>query len=264
MTGITGLDINLTVGDFRVNRLPLAELRLVRGAVAGRCILELPDPGGKIAAGLNPDDSVDLYFGYRGGLNQSWQGKITEIKSLRDTVEVTALSAELAFIKTKVTECFHQETTKGVITRLMALAGITPGRLEGPDEIIPHMIFSGQSVFQCFRQINETLERVYKFDMSARPYWVDDDGLGHWGDFDAPGPGPILASGDNLIRHDPKGDEGEAAALLCPGLGHSQLFTIRDDRRALTLTKRALSVVHRLSHQGNRTIVTYGKENGYG
>lgn len=260
---ITGLDINLTVGGFTVNRLPRAELRLTRGAVAGRCLLELPDPAGEIAAGLALDDLVDLYFGYRGGLNQSWQGRVTEISSNDDVVKVTALSAGLAFIKTRVTECFHQETARGVIARLMAMAGISPGRLEGPDEFIPHLIFKDQPVYQCFRQINETLARVYKRDMSASPYWVDDGGFGHWGDFDEAGPVPVLAGGANLIRHDPKGDEGEAAALLCPGLGHSGLFTIRDDRRARTLTRRALSVVHRLGCRGNRTIVAYGKENGY-
>ena len=47
---ISGLNINLTVGPFTVNRLPRAVLHSERGAVAGRCVLELPDTGGKIAA----------------------------------------------------------------------------------------------------------------------------------------------------------------------------------------------------------------------
>jgi hypothetical protein len=260
---ITGLNINLTVGSFTVNRLPKAELSLERGAVAERLVIGLPDPAGEVAGGLSEGDQADLYFGFRGGPGQSWQGEITEVKSTRDSVRITALSAERTFIKTKVNECFHQESSLKVITRLMELAGVSPGRLEGPDEVIPHLIFSNRPVYECFKQINATLSRVYQLDMSAMVYWIDDNDSGQWGDFDREGSTPILASGDNLIKHDPRGDNGEAVAILCPGLNHSQQFTIRDGRRGQTLTKRAQSVKHVLGEQGNLTIVTYGKENGY-
>lgn len=262
---ITGLNINLTVGGFTVNRLPFGELRLERGAIAGRLNLELPDPQGQLTAELKKDDAVNLYFGYRGGPDQSWSGKITNIKAAKDMVKVTALSAELAFIQTKVTECFHQETARKVVSRLMALAGIAPGRLEGPDELIPHMIFSGAPVFECFRQINETLSRVYEHDMTNKPYWVDDDGLGHWGDFDAPGDVPVFASCHNLVSHNPRNsDEGEVVGLLFPGLVHSRQFKVFDARRSQSFTKRALTVTHRLGERGHLTTVTYGKERGYG
>lgn len=261
---ITGLDLNLTVGSFTVNRLPWALLTLERGAVAGRCAIELPDPRGAVAAGLSEGDPVNLFFGYRGGPGQSWSGRITEIKARKDQALVTAKSAELAFIETEVIECFHNENAKTVVTRLMALAGVAPGRLEGPDEVIPHLIFNGFPVWRCFRILNETLERVYELDLSACPFWIDENGLGQWGDFDEPGPVPVLASGDNLIKHDPKnGDEGRATALLHPGLNHSRLFTVRDFRRSLELTKRALSVTHQLGERGNLTTVTYGIERGY-
>lgn len=260
---ITGLNINLTVGAFTVNRLPKAELFLERGAVAERLVVGLPDPAGQLAAELSEGDPVDLFFGFRGGPSQGWQGEISEVKSTKDAVRITALAAERAFIKTRVSECFHQETSRKVIARLMNLAGIAPGRLEGPDEVIAHLIFSGQPVYECFKQINATLERVYELDMSAMVFWVDQNGGGQWGDFDRSGPVPVLASGDNLISHDPRGEDGEAAAILCPGLNHSQQFTIRDDRRCLTLTKRAQSVKHVLGEQGNLTMVTYGQEKGY-
>jgi hypothetical protein len=261
--GITGLNINLTVGSFTVNRLPKAELILERGAVAERLVIGLPDPAGQVAAGLAEGEPVDLFFGFRGGPSQSWSGEITEVRAAKDAVRVTALAAELAFVKTKVSECFHQESARKVVTRLMNLAGVSPGRLEGPDEVIPHLIFSGQPVYECFKQINATLARVYQLDMSAMVYWIDSEGSGQWGDFDRPGPAPVLASGDNLIKHDPKGEDGEAAAILCPGLNHSQLFSIRDDRRSISLTKRAQSVRHILGEQGNLSLVAYGQEKGY-
>ena len=262
---ITGLNINLTVGSFTVNRLPYAELRLERGAIAGRLRIELPDPQGQLAGELKKDDPVDLFFGYRPGPQQTWQGKITEVKSRRDMVYVTALSAELAFIKTKVTECFFQETARKVVTRLLALAGATPGRLEGPDEVIPHLIFSGQPIFDCFRQINDTLTRVYQQDMTAQPYWIGEDGLANWGDFDAPGDIAVFASQDNLVNHNPRNsEEGEVLGLLFPGLVHSQQFKVVDLRRSQTITKRAISVIHRLGERDNLTAVVYGKERGYG
>ena len=262
---ITGLNINLTVGSFTVHRFPWGELRLERGAVAGRCLLELPDPQGRLSAELKKDDPVDLFFGYRGGPEQSWQGKITEIKGAKDAVRLSALSPELAFIQTKVTECFFEENSRQVVRRLLALAGIAPGRLEGPDEVIPHLIFSDQPVFECFRQINETLRRVYEHDMSKQVYWIGPDGRANWGDFDEPGDVSVFASCDNLVRHNPKNeDEGEVVGLLFPGLIHSRLFTVRDARRAGALTKRALTVKHKFGEHGNLTTVTYGLERGYG
>lgn len=262
---ITGLNINLTVGAFTVNRLPWAELALERGAVTGRLRMDLPDHRGELAVELQKKDQVDLYFGYRGGLSQSWSGAITEIKAVRDFVKITAASPEQAFIETTVTECFHNETTRQVITRLIALAGLAPGRLEGPEEVIPHLIFSGRPVWECFEQINATLQRVYEYDMSAMAFWQDQNGLVNWGDFDEPGLTPIFASFDNLVNHNPKNaEEGEVVGLLCPGLTHSQLFTVKDYRRSEGLTKRALTVRHKLGDRGNLTSVTYGKENGYG
>ena len=58
MTAITGLNIQLTVGGFTVNRLPYGELRSERGAIAGRLRLELPDPKGQLASELKKDDPV--------------------------------------------------------------------------------------------------------------------------------------------------------------------------------------------------------------
>jgi len=262
---ITGLNINLTVGSWTVQRLPWGELRLERGAVAGRLIFELPDPQGELSRALRNGDPAGLFFGYRDeGPSQYWSGKITEIKGAGQTVKVTALSPEKALIYTKVTECFHKESSRQVVRRLIALAGLAPGRLEGPDETIPHLVFSGQPVYDCLRQVNATLERVYEHDMAAQVYWQGRDGRLNWGDFDEPGPRAVFAAGDNLISHDPRGDdEGQVTGFLFPGLTHSQQIIIRDARRGLEITKRALSVRHQLGAKGNLTVVTYGKEKGY-
>jgi hypothetical protein len=265
MTEIVGLNIQVTVGAYTVNRLPAGELRSERGAVAERLRLELPDAEGKLAKELKPDDSVSLFFGYRPGASQTWKGKITEVKAAKDMALVTALSPELAFVKTKVTECFHKETARQVVRRLLALAGVAPGRIEGPDEIIPHLIFSGSPVWECFRQINDTLTRVYEKDMTAMPFWIGREGSANWGDFDEPGDVPVFASAQNLVNHNPRNsEEGEAVGLLFPGLSHSRQFKIVDLRRSLTITKRAQSVVHKFGESGNLTTMSYGKERGYG
>ena len=282
---ITGLNINLTVGSWTVQRLPFAELCLERGAVAGRLALELPDPQGELSRALRNNDPVGLFFGYRGdqgpasasasstgtgpagygsGPAARWRGKITEIKGAGKTVKITALSPEKALIDTRVTECFHKESGRQVARRLITLAGLAPGRLEGPDETIPHLVFSGQAVCDCLRQVNATLERVYEHDMAAQVYWQGQDGRVNWGDFDEPGPRAVFATGDNLISHDPLGvDEGRVTGFLFPGLLHSQQIIIRDAKRGLEITKRALTVRHQLGAKGNLTIVSYGKEKGY-
>ena len=48
-----------------------------------------------------------------------------------------------------------------------------------------------------------------------------------------------------------------------PGLTHSRLVHIRDVRRSLDATVRALDVVHTFQESGNRTIITYGKDVGW-
>ncbi len=232
--------------------------------MAGRCLLDLPVPRGQLSAWLKKCEPVELFFGYRCGREQSWAGRITEIKAAKDAVRVAALSPELALIEIKVTECFFEESTRSVVRRLLNLAGLDPGRLAGPDEVIPHLIFSDQPVFQCLRQINETLRRVYEHDMRAQVYWQGQSGQINWGDFDEPGPTPVFASCDNLVNHNPKNeDEGEVVGLLFPGLVHSQLFTVRDARRAEGLTKRAQTVRHQFGRPGNLTTVTYAPEKGY-
>ena len=260
---ITGLDIDLKVGPFTVNRSQGVTLEYQRGAVASKAVIALPDTEGLVAQTLKNDDEVNLYFGYRGGLSQSWAGRITNLAALGDQVQITALGPELAFIKTTVVECFRSESARAVVRRLMTLAGAAPGNLTGPDQILPHMIFNGQSVYKCFKQINETLAKTYQLDLSKSPFWIGQDNKAHWGDFDEPGPIPILASQDNLLSHNPKGESGVARSILCPGLVASQLFKIIDARRTLEITKRAQTVRHELGPKGNITTVTYGPERGY-
>ena len=232
--------------------------------MAWRLKLELPDSDGAVGRGLKKEDPVDLFFGYRGGPSQMWQGKISEIKADRDKVRVTALSPEKALIDAKVTECFHQESSRQVVKRLISLAGLEPGRLEGPEETIPHLIFSGQPAYDCLRQVNGTLGRVYEHDMAAEVYWQGRDGRVSWGDFDEPGPAAVFASLDNPVSHNPRNaDEGEVTGLLFPGLVHSQLFTLRDARLGRELTARAQTVRHQLGDKGYLTFVSYGKERGY-
>ena len=56
---------------------------------------------------------------------------------------------------------------------------------------------------------------------------------------------------------------GLVLSVPLPGLMHSQLVHIRDARRGLNITARALDVVHTLQDGGNTTAVTYGKDVGW-
>ena len=75
-----------------------------------------------------------------------------------------------------------------------------------------------------------------------------------------------VATAENLIAHTPPQTPdgvGVVVSVLLPGLTHSRLVHIRDARRGVDATVRALDVVHTLQEGGNSTAISYGKDTGW-
>ena len=164
-----------------------------------------------------------------------------------------------------VRDSFYREPADVVARRLLARTGLAVGAVDVPGDVLPYQVFSGVSVARAVRQLAYTLERSFGHDMSRHALWLGASGL-TWSDGDEPGDVYSVATAENLLAHTPPQTDGGTGVLVSvplPGLTHSRLVHIRDARRSLDATVRALDVVHTFQESGNRTVITYGKDVGW-
>ena len=118
---------------------------------------------------------------------------------------------------------------------------------------------------RAVRQLAYTLERGFGHDMSRHALWLGASGL-TWSDGDEPGDVYSVATAENLLAHTPPQADGGTGVLVSvplPGLTHSRLVHIRDARRGVDETVRALTVAHTFQDSGNSTVISYGKDTGW-
>lgn len=270
---IEGLNIRCNVGPVEVLRSPFMELVFRRRAVVSRATVVIPDPEGEVRAALAVGQTVTVRWGYRGeaGYWQEWEGTVENIDQPRatsasaDAVTVSAVGLEKALATTMVTESFYREPADVVARRLLARTGLAVGTVDVPGDVLPYQVFSGVSVARAVKQLSHTLERSFGHDMSRHALWLGASGL-TWSAGDEPGDVYSVATAENLIAHTPPQTPdgvGVVVSVLLPGLTHSRLVHIRDTRRGVDATVRALDVVHTLQDGGNSTAISYGKDTGW-
>lgn len=270
---IEGLNVRCDVGPVQVLRSPFIELVFRRRAVVSRATVAIPDPEGEVRAVLAVGQAVAVRWGYRGeaGYWQEWEGTVESIDQPRaassdaDAVTVRAVGLEKALTTTTVAESFYQEPADVVARRLLARTGLAVGAVNVPGDVLPHQVFSGVSVARAIKQLSHTLERSFGHDMSRHALWLGASGL-TWSAGDEPGAVYRVSTAENLIAHTPPQTPdgvGVVVSVLLPGLTHSRLVHIRDTRRGMDATVRALDVVHTLQDGGNSTVISYGKDTGW-
>lgn len=270
---IEGLNIRCNVGPVEVLRSPFIQLISRRRAVVSRAIVNIPDPEGEVRAVLSLKQAVSVRWGYRGevALWHEWEGTIEKITQPdvnapdADSVTVEAVGLEKALTTTTVTESYYREPADVVARRLLARTGLAVGEVEIPQEILPYQVFSGVPVARAVRQLAGTLERSFGHDMSRHALWLGAAGL-TWSAGDEPGDVYSVATAENLLSHTPPATADGVGVVLSvplPGLTHSRLVHVRDSRRDIDITSRALDVVHTLRDGGNTTAITYGKDVGW-
>ena len=149
--------------------------------------------------------------------------------------------------------------------RLLARTGLAVGAVEVPGEVLPWQVFSGVSVARAVKQLSHSLERSFGHDMSRHALWLGASGL-TWSAGDEPGDVYSVATAENLIAHTPPQTPdgvGVVVSVPLPGLTHSRLVHIRDTRRGVDETVRALTVAHTFQGSGNSTVISYGKDTGW-
>ena len=263
---IEGINIRCNVGPFEVLRSPRLTLDFRRRAVVSRAEIDLPDPDGSVRAGLAVAQAVRVRFGHRGdgGTWQEWSGTVKEIEQAGpDVVRVTALGLEKALLDTTVTLAMHVETTRAVASRLLSATGLAVAEVSIPAVTLPHIVFSEVTVARAIKQLSATMERACGHDLSRHAVWLGSAGL-YWSDGTEPGDVYVVQSADNLLTHnpDPAGMSSVWATLL-PGLTANRTVRIRDARRQFSALVTAQSVHHELGAGGNKTLIGYGKDEGW-
>ena len=265
---IEGLNVRCNVGAFEVLRSPRIRLVSRRRAVLTRGEIDVPDPDGAIKATLAVKQPVRLRFGYRGesGCWHDWSGIIDGFAPLGpDTLRVLVVGAESALQETLITESYHGEPAATVARRILGTTGLPVATVAIPEDILPHIVFSGVPVARAIRQLEQSLTRSFGHDLSRHALWLGESGL-TWSSGEEPGPVPRVATAENLLSHAPATTPGALSridAALLPGLTHSRLVRLQDARRGVNELVKALEVEHLLESGSNRTTIMYGEERGW-
>ena len=265
---ISAVSIRCKVGNFEVLRSPKIIIESKRRQVLGRASIEVPDADGKLRASLKIKDKVQIILRYRGqDLEQTWQGTIESIKTSTDSLIVQAVGLEKALMDTIITESFYNEPVNIVAKRLLERTGFNVASVDIGDYVLPHQVFSAIPVARAIKQLEQSITRSFSVDMTKHALWLDNNQKWHWKDGDETGNVFRIETAKNLLSHKPaqkEGEMGEITTVLLPSLSHSRLISIRDKVRDVALTVRVQEVVHECGGGGNRTRISYGKNEGWG
>lgn len=264
---IEGLNVRCNVGGIEVLRSPRIVLTMRRKAVVTTCELDIPDPDGLAQGNIEKRQKVCARFGHRGegGTWHEWAGTVRDFTTAGpDAVRVFAVGLEQALIDTKITEAMHGEPADVVAKRILSSTGLPVAGVEIPSETLPHIVFSNVSIARAIKQLSVTLERSFGHDLSKYAVWLGESGL-RWSAGDEPGDVFVIESASNLLFNSPNpAGMSYVASTILPGLTASRIVRIHDSRRGFNELARAEEVVHILEESGNRTIVGYGFDSGWG
>lgn len=263
---IDGIQISAIVAGRQYLRVPHLWLDSIRHAPLTRAGLTLPDPTGEEIQRIAKGDAVTFIMAYRGEAASYWQGEVTWTKpGTAHQVEMGLVGNDAAFSRCRFTAAWLHETPEAILTQLLSQAGISAGTIAVPGLEIPRFAVSNENLWQIVEKLELTCARAFGSDMSAWALWMDESGLAHWGDFDAPEQTevPSVITGQNLIAHTPATNAASLSMVetfLLPSLRHSYQFTLHDMYRGVSGTFRAEKVRTEADGTKARTYIWYGKE----
>jgi len=262
---IAGIRLRVEIGDAIIERCPRIEIASTRHCPLDIARIDVPDPTGEMPRAFEYGDPVRIEYGYRGGESATWEGTMRGlVRANRDQLRFLADGKALPLLSAHVSECYADESSVAIARHLIRRTGLPIGKISIPDEIISRFHISTLPVWQAVFQLRHSLQRAYGHDMNRTALWLGADGV-NLGDFDEPGDVPVIASGENLIRHLPtdkqKGQDSIETHLL-PGLSHSRRFHLVDTRLSVDAAFRALKVRHEITQEHVRTFLNYGRERG--
>lgn len=266
---IEGISIRANVGAFEVLRSPKIVIESKRRQIVGTASLEVPDPTGEIRNGLNLGNKVQIIMRYKGDnpLEQTWQGTIYSLQTEADNIIIIAKGLEQILLDTFITEAFFEEPANLVAKRILEKTGLPVGKIDMGEYILPYQVFSSCNLAMAIKQLSQTISQSCQADMSRHALWLDSNQMWNFSDGDEEGDIFIIETAKNLLNHRPpqkQGEIGELETVLLPSLTHSRIIKIRDSVRDIVQEVRAQEVTHQMEQGKNRTIIRYGKDEGWG
>lgn len=262
---IAGIRLHVEIGGAIIPRCPHLVINSVRHFPLDTATIEIPDADAEVAGLLQTGDPVRIEYGYRGGASATWEGTLRGLRRVsRDQVRLQMDSKALPLATTLVRECYADESSMAIARHLLGQTGLPIAKIVIPDEIVPRFPVSNVPVWQAVAQLLGSLEIAYGHDMRRTALWLGADGL-NLGDFDEAGDVPVIATGENLIRHLPaqmRNDLHSVETALLPGMSHSRLFRLTDTRLDVDQTFRALDVCNKITPREIKTKIRYGRERG--
>jgi hypothetical protein len=265
---ISGLNIRIILAGREVLRAPRWWIASERHAPLGRAGVTLPDPIGEIWRTVTEGDSLEIRLGYRDRTPSTWTGTVVGRNPGRtkDQVEVVAVDGAAPLARTRITQSWENESPSAIIAWAVRRAGLPVGRIGNVGMVLPRFVASDIPVWQVARQAAHSCQNAFDLDMRRWALWRGTDGTVNWGDFNEPGPVPEIATAVGLIRHTPalfpQSGLSRVETFLLPEMTHSRLFWLRDSRRGIDGTFRALRVLHEGEPDKVRTHIWHGEEHG--
>lgn len=264
---INGIRTHLIIGSIEILRCPRLVIISSRRTPMWTFEITLPDPIGNLFRSVKSDDIAKIAIGYRDKDPVLWTGTVKAVRpGNKDQIVVSGVGHDDELLNTTtVCQSWENETPEAIIRYAASLPGLPIAQIDSPGVIFPHFIASTVSMWQLVRQVNETCQHAFDLDMSAWKFWLGPDGI-HWGDHDQSGTVPTIATGTGLIKHLPADNPAalsEVETFLLPGLMHSRVFGLVDNKRGINDQFRALEVRHMIEDTSARTHLSYGVEYGY-
>ncbi|CAN2042506.1 conserved hypothetical protein [Candidatus Magnetomoraceae bacterium gMMP-15] len=263
MTSISGIRKHIFIGSREIVRSPEVKLLSHRHAPLNSAWIDLHETDRSLIRSIKKDETVEIRIGYRDVEPFVWKGTVratSEGKTI-DQITVHAVGLEKPLDSVRITQSWRNETPEAIVKYAAQQSGLPINRIDSTGCVLPHCIANNRMLWEVVNQVAHTCQKSYNINMNKWAFWLGADGL-NWGDFDEPGDIPIIATGQNLINYAPDSQKyswNKIETFLLPDLQHSMLFRLKDTRRNIDETFRALRVIHRVSEQ-NRTYIWYGEE----
>ncbi len=264
----SGLRVHILLAGRDILRCPRWWIESERQAPFSMAGLTLADPTGELYRAVKQGDSLEIRGGYRNQTPAIWTGAVawTRQGRTRDELELAAADPASIIATTLVRQSWENETPEAIVAFAIRKAGLAAGRVGATGMVLPRFVASSIPVWQVAVQAAHSCQKAFDLDMRRWALWQGGDGRVNWGDFDEPGDVAVIATAAGLIRHDPAGGAkglGTVETFLLPELRHSRLFRLRDVRRGVDQTFRALRVRHEGTPDKARTHLVYGEEHGW-
>jgi hypothetical protein len=258
---LSGIRIDITIGDLEVQRTPLWWIESLRGYPLGRSGVTLPDPQGELHQTIKVGDAIEIEVGYRNQDPVSWSGKVALVYTGEtiDQLEIRAIDGAKPLTDIRIVQAWENESPEAIVAWAIRQTGLPVGTIDPTGIIIPRFVSSNVPVWQLVRQVAETCERQFGLAMTGRALWLGEAGV-NWSDSDEPGDVPVIATMDNLIRHEPAtagNAQNMIETFLLADLRHSRQIQLEDDRRSIDTLLRAQRVRHEGTPDTTRTFIWY-------